>query len=95
MALTYLQKKKEAREEIVAAGFNPPPLREKASDYHYLMAQHHGILVEECEFCVERENDHRAGKHSGSKFHQGCLSCETEFPNKGIPKWAKRLKGSL
>jgi hypothetical protein len=95
MATSYLQEKKEARDAIVAAGFNPLPLQEKASDYHYLMAQHHGIFVEECEFCVERENNHKAGKHGGSKFRQDCPSCQTEFPNKGIPKWFKRLKRSL
>jgi hypothetical protein len=95
MATSYMQKRKETRDAIVAAGFTPPPLQEKASDYHYLMAQHHGIFVEECEFCVERENNHKAGKHGGGGFRQGCPSCRTEFPNKEIPKWVKLLKGSL
>ena|ERR1019366_8986759 len=87
----YMQEKKEDRDAIVAAGFRPPPLRDRASDYHFDGGEHHDMIVDDCEFCRDREEEHKAGKHSGSKFKQGCLSCHTEFPGKGIPK---HLKGA-
>jgi hypothetical protein len=85
----YMQEKKEDRDALIAAGFNPPPLSERAGDYHFDGGGHHDVIVDDCEFCYAREEEHKSGKHSGSKFKQGCLSCHTEFPGKGIPKHLK------
>ena len=84
-SIEFLQQKKEARDAIVACGFNPPPISERVEEYHW---EHGGIIIEGCESCEEREWSHANGDFPHTTYHQGCVACAMERPDlPRPPKW--------
>lgn len=45
-------------------------------------AAHHGIIVEGCELCEQREWTHSHGAYPHKKFHQGCVACGSDMHGK-------------